>query len=99
MLFLPVLSSLLSLAFVFFLVQRTSAVSVGSGQALEISAAIRQGALSYLKRQGQSVAGVAGLLFLILLFFSLACSAKVLSNLMYKNLSIHAALTRPNGHR
>jgi K(+)-stimulated pyrophosphate-energized sodium pump len=69
MLFFPILVSLFSLIFVFFLVRKIKRADSGSGKALEISLAIRQGAMSYLRRQGKTVSVVALALFLVVGLF------------------------------
>ncbi|MDP2926743.1 MAG: sodium-translocating pyrophosphatase [bacterium] len=66
MLFFPIFVSLFAILFVFFLIKKIKEAPSASGPALEISSAIKQGALSYLKRQGQTVAIVAVFLFFIL---------------------------------
>ncbi|MBI4359358.1 MAG: sodium-translocating pyrophosphatase [Candidatus Nealsonbacteria bacterium] len=66
MLFFPILVSLLALLFVFFLVKKIGEAPAGSPRALEISLGIRQGALSYLQRQGKTIAAVAAFLFILL---------------------------------
>lgn len=52
----------------FFIIQKIQKSPVGSGKMIEISDAIREGAMSYLKRQYKTVAVVAIILFFILLF-------------------------------
>ena len=69
MLFFPFLASGFALVFVFFLIKKIQQTSPGSGQVLEIALAIRQGATSYLKRQGKTILVVAIVLFLILFIF------------------------------
>ena len=69
MLFFPFLASGFALVFVFFLIKKIQQTSPGSGQVLEIALAIRQGAISYLKRQGKTILVVAIVLFLILFIF------------------------------
>jgi K(+)-stimulated pyrophosphate-energized sodium pump len=48
------------------LAKKIEAAPSASGQLLEISSAIRQGAVSYLKRQGKTLALIAGILFIFL---------------------------------
>ena len=66
MLFLPIIVSLFSLVFAFFLIQKIKKAPSGVGLQAEISKYIREGALAYLKRQYQTAALVAIILFLIL---------------------------------
>ncbi len=67
MIIFPFLASIFSLVFVFFLVKKVNQAPAGSGQALEIASAIRQGAISYLKRQGKTILPVAIVLCLVIL--------------------------------
>jgi len=69
MLLFPFLASGSALVFVFFLIKKIKQASAGSGQVLEIALAIRQGAISYLKRQGETILVVAIILFFILFIF------------------------------
>jgi K(+)-stimulated pyrophosphate-energized sodium pump len=62
----PVLASFLTVVFVILLAKKIEAAPSASGQLLEISSAIRQGAVSYLKRQGKTLALIAGILFIFL---------------------------------
>jgi len=65
--FTPILISLLTIAFVFVSYKKIKKSSSGEGKMIEISKAIREGAISYLKRQYKTVALVAVVLFLILI--------------------------------
>ncbi len=67
MLFIPILVSIFSLIFAYFLIQEVNKASSGSGKMIEISQWIREGAISYLKRQYRTIAIVALAIFLILL--------------------------------
>jgi len=67
MLLIPIVVSIFSLVFAYFLIQEVKKAPSGSGKMVEISQAIRQGAISYLKRQNKTVAIVAVFLFFILL--------------------------------
>ncbi len=69
MLYLPIIISLFTIFFVFFLIQRIKNSPSGEGKMIEISQAIREGAISYLKRQYKTVGLVAVFLFLILSIF------------------------------
>jgi len=67
MLFIPIITSILSLFFAYFLIQQINRAPSGEGKMIEISQAIREGALAFLKRQYMTVGIVAIFLFLILL--------------------------------
>jgi len=67
MLIVPIIA-LLSLVFAFFLIQTIKRAPSGSGKMIEISHAIREGAMAFLKRQYKAVGLVAVIIFLILLF-------------------------------
>ncbi len=68
MLLVPIIISLFSLIFAYFLIREVNHAPSGEGKAIEISKAIREGAMSYLKRQYKTVGLVAIFLFLIILF-------------------------------
>jgi len=67
MLYLPVFISLFAILFVLLLVKKIKESSSGEGKMIEISRAIREGAISYLKRQYRAVGIVAVVLFFVLL--------------------------------
>ncbi|MDP2909989.1 MAG: sodium-translocating pyrophosphatase [bacterium] len=66
MLYIPIIVSVLSIVFVFFLIQRINSQPSGDEKMIAIAKAIREGAVSYLKRQYRAVAAVSFILFLIL---------------------------------
>ncbi len=66
LMYLPIVVSFLTIIFVLFLIQKIKKESSGSGKMIEISKAIREGAVSYLKRQYKTVALVSVFLFIIL---------------------------------
>ncbi len=68
MLFLPIIVSVFSLAFAYFLIQEVKKAPSGTGKQCEISLAIREGAIAFLKRQYQTIGIVSVILFSILLF-------------------------------
>ncbi len=70
MLFIPIIISLFSLAFAYYLIGEVRKASSGSGKMIEISQAIREGAVSYLKRQSKTI-GVAALVIFFLLLLGL----------------------------
>ncbi|MBU4274322.1 sodium-translocating pyrophosphatase [Patescibacteria group bacterium] len=63
---IPIIVSLFTIVFVFILFKKVQKSSSGEGKMIEISKAIREGAVSYLKRQYKTVFTVAIILFLIL---------------------------------
>ena len=65
-LFLPIIVSVFSLVFAFFLIREVRKAPSGSGKMIEISFAIREGAMAFLKRQYKTVGLVAIFLFFIL---------------------------------
>ncbi|MDD2732247.1 MAG: sodium-translocating pyrophosphatase [Candidatus Pacebacteria bacterium] len=64
--YLPIIVSIFSIFFVVFLTQKIKKSPSGSGKMNEISSAIREGAVSYLKRQYKAIAFVSIILFLFL---------------------------------
>jgi len=66
MLYLPLVVALFTLVFSGFLIQKIQRASVGSGKMIAIANFIREGAISYLKRQFKTVGIVALILFVIL---------------------------------
>jgi len=66
MLFLPIIVSIFSLVFALFLIREVRKAPSGSGKMIEISFAIREGAMVFLKRQFKTVGVVAIFLFFIL---------------------------------
>ena len=66
MLYLPIIVSIFSLVFAYFLIKEVRKASSGSGKQIEIAKAIREGAIVFLKRQYRTVCIVA-----IFLFFAL----------------------------
>jgi K(+)-stimulated pyrophosphate-energized sodium pump len=72
LLYSPILVSLFAILFVFLLIKKISKSPMATGKAIEITKAIQEGAMSYLKRQYKTVAVVASLLFfLIWIFFGI----------------------------
>jgi len=69
MLFLPIIVSIFSLVFAFFLIREVRKAPSGVGKMIEISFAIREGAMAFLKRQFKTVGFVAVFLFFILWIF------------------------------
>ncbi len=68
-LFLPIIASAFSLVFAFFLIREVRKAPSGSGKMVEISLAIREGAIAFLKREYKTVGIVAIFLFFILSIF------------------------------
>ena len=67
MLLIPIIVSIFSLIFAYFLIQEVNKSPEGSGKMIEISQAIREGAISYLKRQFRTIAIAAVIIAFILL--------------------------------
>lgn len=67
MLYLPIIVSIFSLVFAYFLIKQINQAPSGSGKMIEISSFIRQGAVAFLKRQYQTIAVLAVFLFFILI--------------------------------
>ena len=77
-LYIPIVISLIAIGFVYFLIRKIKKAANGEGKMIEISKAIREGAVSYLKRQYKTVFVAAIVLFLILLItYSLKGGFKV----------------------
>lgn len=66
MLFLPIIVSIFSLIFAYFLIKEIRKASSGQGKQGEIQKAIREGAIAFLRRQYKTVAIVALILFILL---------------------------------
>ncbi len=69
MLSVPIIVSISSLLFAYFLVKEINKASSGSGKMIEISQAIKEGAMAFLKRQYRTCALVAAVIFFILWIF------------------------------
>jgi len=67
MLFFPIIVSIFSLVFAYFLIREVKKAPSGSGKMIEIAQAIKEGALAFLKRQYKTVGQVAVVLFFLLL--------------------------------
>ena len=64
--YFPLIVALFAIIFVFFLIRQIQTAPSGSGKQIEISLAIREGAIAFLKRQYKTVAILAAILFFIL---------------------------------
>jgi len=88
MLYIPILISIFTIAFVIYLAQGISKNASGSDRMIEITKAIQQGAVSYLKRQYKTIALVSIILFLILWFvFDLKTGLAFLIGAVFSALS------------
>jgi len=67
--YFPIIVSLFAIAFVFFLISQIKKAPVAKNNAIAITQAIQEGAISYLKRQYKTVSIVAIVLFLVLWIF------------------------------
>ncbi len=65
-LFFPIIASLFSLVFAYFLIREVSKAPSGSGKQIEVSLAIREGAIAFLRRQYKTVGQIAVFLFFLL---------------------------------
>ena len=64
----PIIVSLFAIAFVWYLVMQIKKAPVAGGKAVDITAAVQEGAMSYLKRQYKTVS-IVGIILFVLLFF------------------------------
>ena len=69
MLAIPIIVSIFSIVFAYFLIKEINKMPSGSGKMMEISQAIKEGAMAFLKRQYRTCASVAAVIFLILWIF------------------------------
>jgi K(+)-stimulated pyrophosphate-energized sodium pump len=66
MLYAPIIVSVLTIFFVLYLIGKIKKSPSGSAKMIEISKAVQEGAISYLKRQYKTIAVVSVILFVIL---------------------------------
>ncbi len=66
MLYFPIIVSIFSLIFAFFLIKKIKKAPSGKGKQVEIQRAIREGAIAFLKRQYKAVGIVAFFLFVFI---------------------------------
>jgi K(+)-stimulated pyrophosphate-energized sodium pump len=65
----PIIVSIFSLFFAFFLIRDVNKAKSGEGKMAEVSQAIKEGAIAFLKRQYKTVAFAAVVIFMLLLIF------------------------------
>jgi K(+)-stimulated pyrophosphate-energized sodium pump len=65
----PIIVSLFAIVFVFFLIKKINKMPVAKDKAIEITKAVQEGAMSYLKRQYKTISIVAIVLFLAIWIF------------------------------
>jgi len=68
-LFFPIIISIFSIIFAYFLIRKINQAPSDSGKTAEISLAIREGAMAYLKREYMTIGFVAVVIFLVLWIF------------------------------
>jgi K(+)-stimulated pyrophosphate-energized sodium pump len=66
---IPIIVSIFSLLFAFFLIREINKSKSGEGKMAEVSQAIKEGAVAFLRRQYKTVAVAAVVIFVLLLIF------------------------------
>src|SRR3989339_1450909 len=68
LIYFPIIVSLFAIAFVWFMASQIRKAPVAGGKAIEITSAVQEGAMSYLKRQYKTIS-IVGVIIFIALFF------------------------------
>jgi len=69
LIYYPIIVSIFAIAFVWYLVMQIKKAPVAGDKAIAITAAVQEGAMSYLKRQYKTIAVVGIIIFILLLVF------------------------------
>ena len=88
MLYIPIIVPILTIIFVLFLIQQIKQKESGDEKMVDIAKAVREGAVSYLKRQSKTIGIVSFFIFLILWFaFDIATAIAFLTGAILSGTS------------